>query len=153
AGVSQIRSAIGRSYGGKAMFRFAQRRPRPATDPRRARVERRWRWAAVLLGAVVFSIGCNPATLSYFLLFGKDDKVDPECPIASADKEVKLVLLVAHSGLETRPELVQADRELAERLTQTLTKRYEENKERVKLVPVSQVRLFQSKTPDWREWT
>jgi len=135
------------------MALFAQRTPCPARKDRQATVDRRWRGAALLLGAVVVSIGCNPATLSYFLLFGKEDKNDPECQIACKDKEVKLVIVAAHAGLETRPELVLADHELAERLTQALTKRFLENKEKVKIVSPSQVKLFQGKHPDWREWT
>jgi hypothetical protein len=131
----------------------AQWMPRPASDDHPASHERRWRWAALLLGAIVLSIGCNPATLSYFMLFGKEDKNDPECVIASPKKPVKLVILAAFANLETRPELMQADLELAERLTQALAKRYEENKDKVKIVSVREVKAFQGMTPDWREWT
>jgi hypothetical protein len=119
---------------------------------RQAIVDRRWRWTALVLGAAVLSFGCSPFTLSYFLLFGSDDKVEPECRLAVKDKEMKLVIVAGYSGLETRPELAQADRELVERFAQALKKRFDENKEKVKIVPPSQVRLFQGKHPDWREW-
>jgi len=135
------------------MALFARRKPRPIMKNRQAVVDRRWRLAALLLGAAVCGIGCNPATLSYFLLFGKEDKNDPDCQIAAKDKEIKLVIVAAYSGLETRPELVQTDHELAERLTQALDKRFAENKEKVKIVTASQVKQFQNKHPDWREWT
>jgi hypothetical protein len=120
---------------------------------RQAIVERRWRWAAGILATIVFSIGCNPAMMSYFLLFGKEDKNEPECPIATKGKEIKLVIVASFAGLETRPELAQADHELVERLTQVLQKRYKDNKEKVTIVSANQVKLFQSKHPDWREWS
>jgi hypothetical protein len=119
---------------------------------RQTTVDRRWRRAAVVLGMVVFSIGCNPAAMSYFLLFGKEDKNEPDCQIAVKGKEVKLVIVTAFAGLETRPELAQVDQELAERLAQVLKKRFQENKEKVAVVSPNQVKLFQSKHPDWREW-
>ena len=132
---------------------FGQRTPANAHANRQQIVDRRWRWAAAILGTVVFSIGCNPAMLSYFLLFGKEDKNEPDCQIAAKGKDVKLVIVSAFSGLETRPELVQVDYELAERLTQVLKKRFQENKDKVSIVSPSQVKLFQSKHPDWREWS
>jgi hypothetical protein len=134
------------------MARFAQQTPCSVIDQRQAASDRRWRWAALVLGAVVLNLGCNPMTLSYFLTFGQEDKIDAECKI-SASKEVKLVILVAPSGLETRPELMHTDRELADRLTRALTKRFADNKEKVKIVPAYQVAQFQDKNPDWREWT
>jgi hypothetical protein len=52
-------------------------------------VDRRWRWAALVLGLGVLSIGCNPAIMSYFLLMGKDDKSEPDCQLAVKGKDVK----------------------------------------------------------------
>jgi hypothetical protein len=134
------------------MALFAQRTPCPVTEQRQAAIDRRWRLAALLLGAIVLNIGCNPMTLSYFLTFGQDDKVDAECKLAVSGKEAKLAILAAHASLETRPELVPADGELVLRLTQALAKRLEQNKEKVKILPASQVKGFQDKHPDWREW-
>jgi hypothetical protein len=135
------------------MALFAHRTPQPEGRNRKAIVDRRWRLTALLLGAVVLNLGCNPMTLTYFMLFGKEERIEPQCVIASKEKEVKLVIQVAFANLEARPEFVACDRELAERLTQALAKRYEENKDKVKIVPVSQVKLFENKHPDWREWT
>ena len=39
--------------------------------------DRGWYWAALLLGTVALAIGCNPGTLSYFLMPWVDDKVPP----------------------------------------------------------------------------
>src|SRR5437868_6567462 len=100
------------------MADFAPRLPCPMDDRRRPTGRRRWHWVACLVGAVLLGTGCNPAAMSYFLLLGKDDRTDPECKLAARDKEVKLVILASHAGLETRPELVQADRDLADRLAQ-----------------------------------
>jgi hypothetical protein len=117
-----------------------------------ARVERRWRLAAVLLGAVVLSIGCNPLTLSYFL-FEPDSLVQPKCPIACAGKEVKLVIISEHAVLPDNPMLQQADSELSYRLTHLLEERYRENKEKVKIVSPTQLRQYQNTNPKWREQT
>jgi hypothetical protein len=130
-----------------------QRMPADARADRQRIVDRRWRWAALILGMGVLSIGCNPGVMSYFMLMGKDDKNEPDCQIAEKGKEVKLVIVAAFAGLETRPELAQVDYELAERLNQVLKKRFQENKEKVTIVSASQVKLFQSKHPDWREWS
>ncbi len=73
----------------------------PRLAVRAARVERRWRLAALVLGAFVLSIGCNPlATFSF--IFEPDHMVAPKCPIACDGKEVKVVIQGKQGAGENR---------------------------------------------------
>jgi hypothetical protein len=112
-----------------------------------ARAERRWRWAALLLSAAVLSIGCNPMMLSYFLIPWADDKVQPDCPLASREKEVKVAVVVVHANPEIRSELTTVDRQLSQRLAQLLEERFKENKDKVTVVPAHQVNSYLNKRP------
>src|SRR5262245_27140999 len=78
---------------------------------------RRWVLAASLIVATALGTGCNLLQLPFFLLAPEPKKEASLKRIASDDKhkEVSLVL-VAYNGLEIRPELIQADRQLTELL-------------------------------------
>jgi hypothetical protein len=116
-----------------------------ATD--RTRADRLWLGAALVLGAVVLSIGCSPLTVISFLWPG-DDRMQPDHPLLCKDKkETNIVVLASFTTLDTRPETNGADQELAERLTGVLKKRYEEDREKVKFVPHYQVRDYHNKNP------
>jgi hypothetical protein len=116
-----------------------------ATD--RVRRERLWRAAALVLGAAVLSLGCSPLTVISFLWPG-DSRIKPEYPLVCKDKkETKIVVLAAFTALDTVPETNGADQELAERLITVLKKKYEEDGQKVKIVPHYQVRDYHNKSP------
>jgi hypothetical protein len=116
---------------------------RPATD--RARTDRLWRLAALVLGAAVLSLGCSPLTIISFLWPG-DSREKPAYSLICKDKkETKVVVLASFTSLDTRPECHAADQDIAERLIAVLKKQYEEDKENVKLVPHYQVRDYRNK--------
>lgn len=89
-------------------------------------------------------------SLPFFLMTGMDPKVEPKVKLAAEDKtkEVKVVVL-AYAGLETRPEFLRADRELASLLARQLQQAFRDNKENVKLVSVAQVEKYKDEHPGW----
>jgi hypothetical protein len=105
-----------------------------------------WRWIVLILGPLVFSMGCNPITTMGFLLYPfADTKIPAECKLAAANKEVTVVILPSFGYAEVRPEFLTMDRELSERLAQQMRKRFEENRDKVTIVPHSKVRAYLSK--------
>ena len=75
--------------------------------------------ALMLLGAL--SAGCQLLALPYFFLPGMEPRSDPKCPLASKDKEKTVkVLILSQASLETRPEFLRVDRDLAQMLSQAM---------------------------------
>jgi len=114
----------------------------------------RWWLAGLLLAALACGAGCDIVTMPYFIFnrwLGKDSKQPPELmQLASEDKdkEVKVVIL-AYSGLESRPELITADRDLTTLLTQHLQGRFKESKEKVTIVSPGKAQAFKDNHPNW----
>src|SRR5262245_23002127 len=109
-----------------------------------------WRLACVMLAAAI-GFGCNLMSLPFFLATGMDPKHDPDCKLASSDKEKEVkVVLLAYSGLETRPEFLRVDRELCSLLSRQLQKDFKENKEKVKVVSTGQVEKYKDEHPNWK---
>lgn len=106
--------------------------------------------AVLLLGALSCT-GCDLASLCYFLL--PESQVPPKCgQIASSDKkkEVKAMVLVLGQDLETRPETMQVDRQLAELLVAKLREKYQTNEENVVLIQPRKVDEYKSAHPEWK---
>jgi hypothetical protein len=72
-------------------------------------------------------------------------KVQPDCPLAW--KETSVVVYAIATTLVPTPETKGAEQELAERLIKVLKKRYEDDGEKVKIVPLYLVRAYQNKAP------
>lgn len=108
-----------------------------------------WQWLGLVLGMLLVTAGCSPLTALYFLAPGTDDGIAPECKLTAPDKEVK-VLVLAYSGLETRPEFYRADRELGNMLVQKLQKTFQEKKEKVVLMPINRVEKYKDTHPNWQ---
>jgi hypothetical protein len=108
----------------------------------------RW-WVALLLSAAL-GAGCqgvSPGSLAYFFL--PEDKEPPELRrLAAQDKkkEVKVVLLT-HAALDPRPETIQADRQLAEALAKELNQLFQEDQEKVTVVPPRRVEEYKNNHP------
>ncbi len=106
--------------------------------------------AAAIILASCLGTGCNLALLP-MLLFGPEPKMPPKLKKLASDdkkKEVKVVLL-AYNGLETRPELIQADRQLCELLAKSLKEQFKANEENVTIVPPRKVEEYKNNHPDW----
>ena len=110
-----------------------------------------WHWYILILGPIVLGIGCNPITTLSFLLqapFG-ETRFPPACQIAAKHKEVTVVILTSLAYRnDIRPEFLTVDRDLTDRLIQQLRKRYEENREKVNIVPFSKVNRYLAQQSD-----
>jgi hypothetical protein len=106
--------------------------------------------ALMLMGAL--TAGCQLMALPYFFLPGMDPKRDPECPLAcTTDKEkVVRVVILSQSSLETRPEFLRVDRDLAQMLSQAMAESFKKNKEKVTIVATSQVEKYKDEHPNWK---
>ena len=110
-----------------------------------------WRLAALLVVAFLLTLGCNPIqTIAYFI--APDSIEPPKCQLAVKGKDVKVLLIATLPGpLPSDPALMRSDWDLSARLTRLLEERYKENKDRVKVVPPSQVKNYMNSHPRWRE--
>jgi hypothetical protein len=109
---------------------------------------RRWLLAS-LLGVVLFT-GCNPGSLSYFLL--PESKEDPEYrPLTAKDKEkgVKAAILI-DSPMEIQTRFVQLDRQLSETLAVQVRQLAQANQEKIQILPTHKVEDFKNTHPDWK---
>jgi hypothetical protein len=102
--------------------------------------DRKWHLAALVLGLAWLSIGCSPATLSFFFMPFTDTNIPPRCKLAAKGKEVTVCIVSNFASLETRGEIVPSDGELAALVAQQLRKRTQENKEKVIVVDPSRTR-------------
>jgi hypothetical protein len=124
---------------------------RPRGGRGRWALEHPWRLAALLVAVFVVTLGCNPIqTIGYFI--APDSIVPPTCPLTIKGKDVKVLIIAAHAGpLPSDPALMRSDWDLSGKLTQILEEHYKENKERVKVIPPSQVKTYMNGHPRWRE--
>jgi hypothetical protein len=105
--------------------------------------------AAVFLAAA-FSAGCNMMALPFFLLPQMDPKHDAECKLVPPDKTRNTkVMILATTGLETRPEFFKVDRELSRRVCQMLEEGFKTNKEKITVIPTSKVERYRDEHPNW----
>jgi hypothetical protein len=112
--------------------------------------QRRWTVAAVVLGLAVLG-GCNPGIMLAFM-FPADPNLPPKCPLTIEGKESKVVILTTHTGGGPESALLsRVDWDLTARLHQLLQERFKENKDKVVVVPPSQVRGYQNTHHRWRD--
>jgi hypothetical protein len=109
---------------------------------RNAKIERRWRLAAIILGAIVSSIGCSPATMMLFLNPWNDHSLPPLYELKTSKKFVTVVLNTFFANVEIRPELLAADRDLNNRIANHLQLRFRANQDPIKIISDAQVRQF-----------
>jgi hypothetical protein len=103
-----------------------------------------------LLLAGALGTGCNILSLPFFL-FGPEPKREAELlKLAADDKKLPVkVAILASNGLETRPEFLQADRQLADLLGRQLTELSKYNGENVLVLSPRKVEEFKSAHPNW----
>jgi hypothetical protein len=118
------------------------------------RYQRTAKWtilSALILLVASLSTGCiTPASLAMPFMLFKEDKEEAKMPLTKEKKkEVTVVILASFANpLESRPEVQTADRELCERLAQEMKKRFDANREKIKIVPYYKVKSFLNKDPD-----
>jgi hypothetical protein len=108
------------------------------------------RLAGLVLMAALATTGCNMLALPFFLIPGMEPKIDPKCKLASEDKEKEVkVVLLASTALETRPEFLRVDRDLSRMVVTNLQETFKKNKEKVTVVPISQIEKYKDDHPNW----
>ena len=105
----------------------------------------------LLFAAAAFSAGCQASTMAYFLFPEAKHEAEMKKLASDDKKEVRVVILTYTPELETRPEFIQADRQLAEMLAQTLRDSCEANNENVTIVNPHKVEEFKSDHPNWQQ--
>jgi hypothetical protein len=111
--------------------------------------KRGWCWAALILGALFSGSGCNPQSLAFLFLPFTEDTVDAKVDLTKGKKEPTLVILASFANpLEVSPEFQSVDRELTERLSQSIVARFAHNKRKVKIVPYYKVKSYLNKDGD-----
>jgi hypothetical protein len=109
-----------------------------------------WRLRGVaLLLALAVGFGCNPLTSMYFMMVGVENKVEPEFRLATADKEVT-VLILSYTAPDVQTDQVGVDRQLGTQIARQLQDRCQYNKEKVKIVPIHKVEKFKADHPGWK---
>src|SRR5262245_33875161 len=110
------------------------------------RLDRKW-WRAALWLVVALAPGCSPQQL-YFIL--PEYKKPAELkPLADKDKskEVRVVVLTYSNRLETRPELLGADRDLTQQFARQLQEGCKNNDQNIVIVNPRKVEEFKSSHP------
>jgi hypothetical protein len=105
-----------------------------------------------LLGvALCAAPGCSPLqVLAYFI--SPDSMEQPKCKLTIPGKDAKLLIIAAHAGpLPSDPALMRSDWDISTRLTRLLEEHYKGNKDRVTVIPPSQVKTYMNRHPKWRE--
>ena len=117
-----------------------------------AATSRRWQLAGLIF-VTLACMACNPLMIPYFLLSdGLDPKADPKFRLVKDDKKkpVKVVIFTSSPMVETRRELVGANRELAAAFAHQLQEGCKRNKENVIVASNTKVQQFQDKYPMWQ---
>jgi hypothetical protein len=113
----------------------------------------RLRAAAAILVVTLFSIGCNPLTGAYFLLFGVEDKIPPEFKIAKDSKKSTHVLVLTDLLAESHSDLLGVERQLGNAINRQLEADCKMNKEKIQLIPIHKIEEFKVNNPHWRTMT
>jgi hypothetical protein len=112
---------------------------------------RRWRLAGLLVLAAALATGCNLPAMIYFLVPHGDPREGPQLIALEPEergKEIRVVIL-ANSGIETRPEFITADRDLTSLLSQQLQQSFKDDNKKLKIPPAAKVQEFKNNHPDW----
>jgi hypothetical protein len=115
------------------------------TDPNACRsILSRGTWLVLVLNALLLTVGCSPANLAMLISSFSDNKMPPEYKITT-NKEVIVAVMANCSLSQDMPEEAPIDAEMAEAVAQHMKLRCKANKEKLKIVPLAQVRNYQHK--------
>jgi hypothetical protein len=106
-------------------------------------------FSGLVLLLASLSSGCiTPATLAMPFMMFKEDKEPAKMPLTKNNKkkEVTVVLLCSLANpLDSRPEIQTVDRDLCVKLAEEMKKRFDANREKIKIVPYHKVKSFLNK--------
>lgn len=114
------------------------------------------RMALALMVAVAASFGCNPLLMPFYLFGGLTKTKVPsrfdfydKAKAAKKKKDIKIVVL-SYNGRSLSPDYLTAERTLSALFVNKLGEAFKSNKERVTVVPASEVEKFKRQHDDWR---
>ncbi len=110
------------------------------------KVARRVIW---LTAAIVACIGCNPASLSYFLFKG-DGKAPADYPLEPPEGRKDLVIAILISAPNVPVEFAGIDRDLARNLGNILVDQSKEKKPQIRVIDQSRIDRFKNSTAGWK---
>ena len=105
----------------------------------------------ILGAAAALCTGCQASTMAYFLFPEAKHEAEMKNLASEDNKEVRVAILTYSTDLETRPELIQADRQLSEMLAAKLRELCEANNENVTIVSPHKVEEFKISHPNWQQ--
>jgi hypothetical protein len=108
-------------------------------------------WRTALWLFLALGPGCSPATFYFFLPENKDDAQLQRLIGDDTKKEVRVVILTYSNKLETRPELIGSERDLAQQFAARLQEGCKTNSENVVIVNPRKVEDFKNSHPGWSE--
>jgi hypothetical protein len=106
---------------------------------------------AALAGGLFLCVGCDLASLAYFLAPEMKDPGTIKTLASKDEAKVPRVLILTYGGLETRAEFIQADRQVADLLARCLRESAELDKEKLTVVPQRRVEEYKNAHPEWRQ--
>ena len=110
-----------------------------------------WRVAALALFLTVGGLGCNPlATIGFLAYPFCSNSDEPVFPLTIKGKESTVVFVCAHEENASPDDAFRdADMVLCRLLTGMLSQHFKDNKDKVKIVPVSKVYSYLREHKDW----
>lgn len=105
----------------------------------------------LLMGCALVGIGCSPGSLMYFLLPEPKEPARMRQLTSQNAERTPRVVVLTYAGLETRPEFIQADRQLADLLAKQLSELSRENKEHVTVISPRKIEAYKSNHHDWHQ--
>jgi hypothetical protein len=110
-----------------------------------------WRRFLLLLGLIALGGGCNPLMLPFFMTANPIPKEKAEyLKLTSPDKKTEArVAIFTYMSLETRPEFLHADQDLARSLAIQLNNLAQQNEEKITIINPLKVEEYKRKHPDW----
>jgi hypothetical protein len=108
-------------------------------------------WRAALLLLVALAPGCSPSSFYFFLPENRTPAGMKELAGEDKMKEVRVVILTYSNKLETRPELLGAERDLTQQFAKRLQEGCRDNGENVVIVNPRRVEDFKTGHPNWAD--
>jgi hypothetical protein len=105
--------------------------------------------AAGALACLFTIVGCNPASLSYFLFKG-DGTAPAEHPFAPIEGKKTLTVAVLFSAPNAPVEFAGIERDLTSSLSRIMTEQTAKKKTPIRIVEQSRIDRFKLATPGWK---
>lgn len=110
---------------------------------------RRW-FVGLAAAALALQSGCSLPTLAYFLMPEQRNEARMKNLAHKEEKHAPHVVILSHLGLETDIEMMHADRDVVDALSNELKQMAATYSEKVVIVPSRRVEEYKNTHPDWK---